>query len=214
MQQQGKVMTFADDFFKRDIAKHEMQVIRDDGVSRHLRFQRPGTMCMHFDLLTWPGYLCYTGDMGTYVFRRLHDMFQFFRRPENYPPYRMDLRYWAEKIEASDKCDGIEKFSEAAFRKAVKDFFDQATDDDDWTEERKAALWEEIEHDVLGSVDDDGEHGAWVALHAFEHDGFTFCDWECQCKEYTHRFLWCCHALEWAIGTYDDAKAQAVDLAA
>ena len=75
-------MTFADQFTS-DIAQHQMQVIRDDGVSRHLRFKRPNTMCMHFDLLTWPGYLCYTGDMGTYVFRRLEDMFPFFRRGED-----------------------------------------------------------------------------------------------------------------------------------
>lgn len=47
-------MTFASEFFDRDIAQHQMEVIRDDGVNRHLRFKRPGTMCMHFDLLTWP----------------------------------------------------------------------------------------------------------------------------------------------------------------
>lgn len=65
--------------FTRDIAKHEIEVIRDDGVDRHLRFRRPGTMSMHFDILTWPGYLCYTGDMGSYVFRRTEDMLEFFR---------------------------------------------------------------------------------------------------------------------------------------
>ncbi|MBU0592470.1 MAG: hypothetical protein KKH74_01905 [Gammaproteobacteria bacterium] len=196
----------AADHFKRDIAKHEMQVIRDDGVNRHIRFKRPGTMCMHFDLLTWPGYLCYTGDMGTYVFRRLHDMFQFFRRFENYPPYRMDLRYWAEKLEACDRGDGFEAFSSDAFRAAVKVYFDQATEGDDWTDERKASLWEEINNDVLESFY--GEHEAFLALRDFRHDGFQFIDWEFDCKEYTPRFLWCCHALEWAICTYDAAKGK------
>mgnify|MGYP000333052728 CR=1 FL=1 len=198
-------MEFADQF-KRCIDSHEMIVIRDDGVNRHIRFKRPGTMCMHFDLLTWPGYLCYTGDMGTYVFRRMEDMFQFFRRPANNPQYRIDLRYWAEKVEASDKGDGIEKFSGTAFKANVRDFFDQATeDDDDWTDARKAALWDRIESDVLCGVydDDDGEHRALAALRDFEHDGFTFMDWEGICNEYSHRFLWCCHALEWAIATYD-----------
>lgn len=204
-------MTFADQF-KRDIDRHEMIVIRDDGVNRHIRFKRPGTMCMHFDLLTWPGYLCYTGDMGTYVFRRLEDMLQFFRRPIGSPPFRIDLRYYAEKVEASDKYDGIEKFSADVFKANVKDFFDQATDgDDDWTDARKAELWERIESDVLGGVYDDGEHGAWANLRDFEHDGFTFGDWDLRCNEYSHRFLWCCHALEWAIATYDAAKAPAVD---
>ena len=28
-----------------------------------------------FDIVTWPGYLCYSGDMGCFVFTRLPDMF-------------------------------------------------------------------------------------------------------------------------------------------
>ena len=52
-----------------------MIVLRDDGVYRHIRFKKPGTGCMHFDLVTWPGYLCYSGDMGCYVFCRLNARF-------------------------------------------------------------------------------------------------------------------------------------------
>lgn len=197
---------FASAVFERDIALHQMQVIRDDGVNRHLRFSRPGTTTMHFDLVTWPGHLCYTGDMGTYVFRRLEDMFEFFRHGENKHSYSIDLRYWAEKLQASDIDEGAQKWTEGAFRAAVLDFFKQATDDpDDWSAERKADLWKEIDDDVL-SMSGDGEHDAWVALRRFEHDGFRFQDWDRDCKEWTHGFLWCCHALQWAIGTYDQAK--------
>ena len=205
-------MTFANQF-TADIAQHQMQVIRDDGVSRHLRFKRPNTMCMHFDLLTWPGYLCYTGDMGTYVFRRLEDMFQFFRREEDREPYRFDLCYWAEKLEATDKGDGVREWSEKKFRAEVRDYFEQHTDDsEDWPEPRKAALWQEIDEQVCAAAED-SEHHAWVALWEFGHDGFLFQDWECDCKQWTYRFLWCCHALQWAIGTYDaqTVAAPAVD---
>ena len=59
------------DRFKRDIAEHAVTVIRNDGVNRHIRLSKPGTGCYHFDLVTWPGILCYTGDMGTFVFQRL-----------------------------------------------------------------------------------------------------------------------------------------------
>ena len=193
--------------FERDVAKHVMEVIRDDGVHRHIRFRRPGTMCMHFDLLTWPGYLCYTGDMGTYVFRRLTDMFEFFRRSDDDRRYRIDLRYWAEKVEAADGCDGVERFSADRFRADVKDYFECHTDDAEvWPAQRKADLWAEIESDVLSEMDDIGEHGAWSALFHFSHDGFLFQDWERQCREYTHRFQWCCHALAWAINVYDHAR--------
>lgn len=201
-------MTFADQF-TGDIALHQMQVIRDDGVHRHLRFQRPGTMCMHFDLLTWPGYLCYTGDMGTYVFRRLHDMFRFFRRGENRGQYHIDLRYWAEKLEAADRCDGVRKWTPEKFMAEVRDYFEQHTsDDEDYPAERRAALWQEIDEQVCAAADD-SEHHAWVALWEFEHDRFRFQDWERDCKVWTHRFLWCCYALEWAIDTYDAQKAGA-----
>jgi len=75
---------YSEESFLRDVAEHAMLLIRDDGVSRHVRFAQPGTGCMHFDLITWPGYLCYTGDMGTYVFQRLTDMFEFFRTDREY----------------------------------------------------------------------------------------------------------------------------------
>ena len=67
------------ELFLRDVQQHQIQVIRHDGVNRHIRFKRPGSMSYYFDLITWPGHLCYTGDMGTYVFRRMDDMFEFFR---------------------------------------------------------------------------------------------------------------------------------------
>lgn len=198
-------MTFLDQF-NGDIAQHQMKIIRDDGVVRHIRFKRPETTCMHFDLLTWPGYLCYTGDMGTYVFRRLEDMFKFFRRSPTSEPYSIDFRYWAEKLEAVDRCDGVCEWSLEAFRANVRDYVEQHTgDDEDWSDERKLALRQEVEERVCAAADN-SEHHAWTALHNFEHDGFSFRDWERNCEIWTRRFLWCCHALEWAISTYDVAK--------
>lgn len=64
-------------------------------------------------------------------------------------------------------------------------------------------------HRQVCAAADDSEHHAWVALWEFEHDRFRFQDWERDCKVWTHRFLWCCYALEWAIDTYDAQKAGA-----
>ena len=203
-------MRFADEYFNRDIAQHEMQVIRDDGVNRHIRFKRPGTMCMHFDLLTWPGYLCYTGDMGTYVFSRLEDMFEFFRRREIREPYQIDMRYWAEKLQASDR-SGSREWSADKFKADVLDYFKQRTDE--CTQARRSELWEEIESQVFDRADE-GEHFAWAALRDFDHEGFQFTDWERESKVWTHRFQWCCHALEWAIDTYDASKVEVAAVAA
>lgn len=195
-------MSFAETYFIRDIEHHVMQVLRDESVYRHLRFKRPDTMCMSFDIVTWPGNLCYTGDMGTFVFRRLFDMFDFFRRPKKRAKYSFDLRYWAEKLEAVDKTDGFEKFSPEVFRKEVADYFEQETQE--YHPDRKKEIWAEIERDVL---DQEEEGPAFAALWSFIYEGFVFSDWESPCRQYSHRFLWCCHALEWAIDLYDNNKS-------
>ncbi|MFY3739344.1 hypothetical protein ACOS9E_25265, partial [Escherichia coli] len=51
--------------FLLDTAFHRLEIIRDDGFYRHLRMKQPGTSCYYFDIITWPGYLTVTGDMGT-----------------------------------------------------------------------------------------------------------------------------------------------------
>jgi len=218
--------------FAREIAQHEMKIIRNDDVHRHIRFSRPGTSCMHFDLITWPGYLCYTGDMGTYVFSRLADMFQFFRRSKR--DYAIDHRYWAEKVEAADRSDGLRKFSVEKFQAYVNTWIDEREADEkpdaeDEPEEfaKHAAAFAElraaVREDVLSADDNDvrcydamnnfrHEGDAWRALYGDKAD-FEFYDawdgWDCSTHEYTHRFLWCCEALAWAIAKYDVETAPA-----
>lgn len=65
--------------FLINTANHTMKIHRDDGIYRHLEFSRNGSNSYRFDLVTWPGYLCVTGDMGTWTFSRIADMFDFSR---------------------------------------------------------------------------------------------------------------------------------------
>lgn len=87
--------------FKRDVQEHALTILRDDGLYRHLRFKRPGTMTCYFDLVTWPGHLAYVGDMGDYVFTRVEDMLTFFRghtpSPPDIPEWRSVHDAWAPK---------------------------------------------------------------------------------------------------------------------
>ena len=66
------------DVFLKDVAHHSMVVVRDDGVHRHLIFSNNGSFIYRFEIITWPGYLAYVGDMGSFVFTRIEDMFSFF----------------------------------------------------------------------------------------------------------------------------------------
>jgi hypothetical protein len=152
-------MTWDIERFKKDVEKHVMTVIRDDGVYRHLRFQTPGSYCMGFDIVTWPGYLAYTGDMGAYVFTRLEDMFQFFRCAEGRNQYRIDLRYWAEKCECGGAADrsGIREFSEDKFEQNVKEYLiDWIRNHRDSTnKEERRELWSLVSDCVI-NIDGDG----------------------------------------------------------
>jgi len=192
--------------FLREIGRHKMTVVCEDGIYRHVRFRRPSTGCMGFDLITWPGTLCYTGDMGTYVFKRLEDMFQFFRKPNL---DRIDFSYWAEKVESYDR-DGVQRFSLDVFREKVTDTFKNFADD--MEEAERAALWQRVEEEVLrdpGGYDLDEATAFRLALE-FEHEGRSvFPDfWERNCREFTLRFLWCCYAMAWGIQQYDAARGR------
>lgn len=219
--------------FDKDIAEHVMEVIKDDGVYRHIRFRVPNTMMEHFDLITWPGHLAYAGDMGTYVFSRTHDMFEFFRRPERCR-YTIDMRYWAEKVQAGDKAgagNGVTEFSKAAFdanvRCWVEDYIKTELAEAGELDEVELCtcamndLREAVEREVIGADGNDvrcfdaangfrfgaADSEAWSVYYGGEQT-FDFTDfYEVDCTQYTHRFQWCCFALSWAIQTYDQAKA-------
>jgi len=207
--------------FDKDTSSHVMTVFRDDGVNRHIRFSRPDSGIFHFDLITWPGCLCYTGDMGTYVFKRLDDMFEFFRTDNG----RINLSYWSEKLVAAD-CNGrgdgggVVEFDGDAFTKAVNEYRLNWVRDGKrsgrLTKEQRQSLWEAIDDDVLSHIDD-GEHLAMNAAYAFRWGHahlngtriYRFDDFfECNVTEYTHSFVWCCHAIAWGIQVYDEATKQ------
>lgn len=198
------------DRFQRDIAEHAVTVLRDDGLYRHLRCRRGDSYNMGFDVIAWPGYLCYAGDMGCFVFSRLPDMLEFFRGRDGAV---IDRGYLAQKACAVDKPDGLTRFSDDLFTEAVKSRFDEFTDD--WSEGEKAALWERIEDEVLPHGNESHE-AALAAASDFMHPEFgrerqqVFPDfWEHNLKEYTARFWWCCYAIPWAIAKYDALSVEA-----
>lgn len=201
--------------FLKQVESHKMTVLKEDGIYRHLRFQRPGTRCMSFDIVTWPGYLVYTGDMGSYTFMRLRDMFEFFRKPPG-KESNIDFRYWAEKCEAHDRADGIDKFCLDRFGEEVYYHFKLFCEgEEDLTEEEVNDLAEELQTS-LSLVDN--EHEAYQMIGSFDHEirprafgkrrlGFAFVGGEFgRCREWSYRFQWCCYALPWAIKMYDEAK--------
>ena len=197
------------DRFIKDVAKHELTIVHLDGVHRHIEMREPGTSNRYYGLITWPGYLCFYGDMGEYVFSRTHDMFEFFRRRSKDKPFNISWDYWAEKVQAEDKNSGVRKFSPDLFRQAVR----AATNERLYkmTLSEAKLFWQAVQDEVLNYADDND----WEAMRAFiefRYDGESvFHDaWEHDCRELTYSFMWCCCAIEHAIDAFDGAGLKQV----
>src|SRR3954466_1726422 len=74
---------------------HEVTVLHDDGLYRHLRFRSPDHSAYWFDLITVPGCLIFRGDGDSFVFSRTEDMFGFFRSSRE---GSINPTYWSEKL--------------------------------------------------------------------------------------------------------------------
>lgn len=193
--------------FVDDTKDHVMTVELDQGVHRCLYFGKPGTGSYSFRIVTWPGHLGYSGDMGDFMFCRLPDMFEFFRGRGVNPSY------WAEKCVAVSRDGGVSEFEADEFLKAVESEIEAR-----WDSKDKAPP--ELVEDLMGEAEDHAHDSrdaavSWAVDYSFdwEHDGdkgtFRMQDfWEHDCAAYTHRFLWCLHALVWGIRKYDESKAK------
>lgn len=206
--------------FLKDVAGHKLTVLRDEGLYRHLRFS-DGTSIMRFDLITWPGGLLYTGDMGTFVFQRLPDMLEFFRRREPRGLYEcIDRRYWAEKLVATKTSgNGHREFSPQLFKDFVHGQrlhwvrFYRAR----MTREERRYLWDSMGELIERAEFHSSGHDCLQALHDWSwrndsgrlrlncHDANEWPDFD----DYTHSFEWCCGALRFGIDLYDKHKEAA-----
>jgi len=214
-------MNITEQSFLNDVKDHELTVIRNDGLYRQLRFTRPGSVCYGFDLVTWPGYLAYTGDMGCYVFSRSADMFEFFRTNcecgnQKVRTLYINQNYWAEKIQAQDKYDGITEFDEDNFNRVVIGILVR------WirehrcrtTKDQRRGLWGDFIKSVINV--EAGKNGDGKKAAAFDFNyrvnddlrDFEFTDlFDYSFCKYTTRFTWCCYAIAWGIQKYDEATA-------
>lgn len=210
--------------FKKDVANHEMFVKLDQGVYRHLVFQQPTHGYLHrFEIVTTPGVLMITGDMGTWVFSRTEDMFEFFRTDHG----GINLAYWAEKLQnGTHGCSDAAKVYDG---EAYKARLIVSLNGYDLTDEHKALVIE-----ALDDLDFENEHFVISQINDFEVDfegeepylptrelakqpyadrrqrkKFTFQDvWEIDMKVYSYHFIWCCYAIAWAIQQYDAKKTE------
>lgn len=207
--------------FRKDTATHEMEVLLDHGVYRHLRFRRPGTSAYGFDIVTWPGHLAISGDMGGSVFARLADMFEFFRASEKWHfenPGKLPINvgYWSEKLVAND--GDAKRYSRELFEAALKQRFDEHFEDAELSGSDALVrdhLWARIESEACADSVDQAIDWA----ERFEPEGVSLMDlpelhaslrfrdfWDLNLREYDFHLVWRLYAVAHAIRAYDQAK--------
>ena len=181
--------------FLNDVQDHQLEVAHDDGAYRHLRFRKPGTGMYWFDILTSPRVLTINGDMGTWTFSRTEDMLSFFRGD------RINASYWQEKLLAGR--DDAERHDEDVVKRVVLDYLDEAVHPE-W-----GHLDQPVVDRILTELDDDAMDGKFsevnATIDALREAHPTFHDaYEWSFKDYSTQYLWCLHAIRWAIDRYDE----------
>lgn len=176
----------------KDLAEHVITVKHSDGLYRHYRCQRPGTWNMGFDIVTWPGSLCYTGDMGDYLFQRTDDMIAFMRRS------CMSYSYAAEKCVAHD--GRLKEFREELMEEILVERIKESADDGGtFRVMRQGSYRDESVADAVEKIrrqysEYNSEFDATRAM--YESGLWDGCDLP-SCEVYTFHFLWCLHAIKW-----------------
>lgn len=196
--------------FKAETKDHVMTVLHDDGVYRHLRFAAPGTGIWSWSIVTWPGHLATSGDIADgYMFSRLPDMFQFFRRASDY----INPGYWAEKMPhtITSKTFSSDLF-EQTIREEVEDWRKEMTDDE------RAEFDRRLDEEVFEyGITDESAH---LALQDFKFESkdesfeWEFTDvWEYDFTDYDHHLILAMLAISHGIAEYDKAAATVTSIA-
>ncbi len=190
--------------FLKDVATHRMTIEASDGVRRHILFKATKNKWNQwFEIVTWPGTLVIHGDMGSWTFSRVEDMFTFFRARRG----ALDINesYWADKLEGGDSSGSRNamQFDADAFRDGLLMRIESCGLDPSGREYVARELTETL------SACDGNEHAQYEAAYNFRcevpgYGAFTFDGSDMGSGNvYRYRFIWCLYAIVWGIHKFD-----------
>lgn len=200
--------------FLKDVAHHQLTVNLDQDLFRDLTVMKPNSGDMHYHITTRPGYLMFTGDMGSFVFTRLSDMFDFFRDKDGYD---INPGYWEEKLEAVDSRGGVKEFSADEAKQILTEHLQDhlaGIDSGDYDKDQSdAEESKEAIQDLIDCAEDD-QHEFIQKLRDWDSEyagGLDVdCWWEWDFNDHTYRYIWACFAIVHAIKLYDAHKSNEV----
>lgn len=178
------------------LAKFTIELKHSHGMYRHWLCGEPGNCNRHFNIVTWPGSLCYTGDMGDYLFQRTNDMVAFMRGSA------MSYSYAAEKCVAHD--GRLKEFNEELFEEQLATRLAETESDDEMS---LAQVTEAIDgiRDEYNNYSNPPD-----AMKAMYESGLWDGSDIPSCETYTYHFLWCLHAIKWFCDKVAETELAAV----
>jgi hypothetical protein len=213
--------------FLKDVEGHTITLAMADPLpSRYIVVRNPKESGYWWKIVTYPGGLLITGDMGTYCFERENDMFGWW--PADYrghPSYS----YIAEKCVAADKGGtGVKRFNEAKAKHLIdelerehrEEYGPQAAEDEDDEpiEDRTNPDFLQMIVSIREWFDSDEFHESDTLFYQAieranqrlwnERTGESTRDYDrfhidlCEFgspNDYSFHFLWCVHAVRWTI---------------
>lgn len=186
--------------FARNTSDHELTVIREDGLYRHLRLAEPGTRMWSIDILTWPGHLATTGDIGSgFMFSRESDMIGFFDKRgdwrTDYGAPEIDFRYWAEKL-CGHTIGDVYEHSPREFMNIVNESVaEYVNDGNTLSDDDRAVLMAEARQ----ASDDAREAYEFLAEN---EDVLGSDSWELNFTEIDFQFALACYAIDRVVSAY------------
>ena len=116
--------------FLEQTKNHQLTVIQDQGLYRHLRMHDPEQGSIwSWNIVTWPGFLATAGDIADgFMFSRVEDMIAFFN--VSHRDYysdgapSIDFGYWAQKLRGGRSIE-VRKYSAKAFLDTVRDHLEE-----------------------------------------------------------------------------------------
>lgn len=191
--------------FAKNVAEHTIKINIDDGLFRDFTVSREDTINQHYNITTRKGYLFFTGDMGSFTFKRCDDMLEFFRQKD---PSNINPGYWHEKVEAANSRGGCKSFdsenAEAVLLKELEEFVSSF----EITDEAKEEATEYVENIVGFNTGSEWEFIAAISdWDAESAGGMQIDDFDWHGTEvWSYQYIWCLYAIVHAIKLYDDAK--------
>lgn len=193
------------EIFLRDITNHTMTINNDNGIYRSLSFSNNGSSNLAFQITTWNGYLAISGDMGSYIFSRLQDMFNFFRSDD----LKINPGYWGEKVEAEYRRAKVNEFDEEGTAEYLQEYLDNMIENGYSKEEYERAK-EDLEDN--GLLEPQSEYDF---ITSAERSDYLSDNWELRVgamqERHSYHFIWCCYAVVWAIQQYDKHQSELLE---